>query len=167
MNKNIILHGHKTTILGAHKQVKEFPKEPLQGTMYLPLILSEEVSFVFLFWLGDFSFSWNRKDRLVNYTVTFRLLSYTWKLHFSCKRHTPQQHYPQNVHTLILWKLIFQFAPALVGMNLSPSLLGEDNGEPVSVRLCRLCGSFCKINKWYVFIYESIKVWSLFWLVHL
>lgn len=43
------------------------------------------------------------------------------------------QMYPQTVHTLILWKLILQLAPALVGMNLSPSLLGDDNGEPVGV----------------------------------
>lgn len=27
-------------------------------TQFIPLILSEEASFAFLFWLGDFSFSW-------------------------------------------------------------------------------------------------------------
>lgn len=57
------------------------------------------------------------------------------------------------LHTLILWKLIFQFAPALVGMNLSPSLLGEDNGEPVGVRPCRLWVSFCKANRLSVWVY--------------
>lgn len=71
--------------------------------------------------------------------------------------HSSRTH-TQNVHTLILWKLIFQFAPALVGMNLSPSLLGEDNGEPVGVRLRRLCVSFCKNRQKSVFAYKFMLV---------
>lgn len=46
--------------------------------------------------------------------------------------------------TLILWKLILQLAPALVGINRSPSLLGEHRRD---VGLCRLLEIFWKSNK--------------------
>lgn len=68
-----------------------------------------------------------------------------------------QQYSSVHVHTLILWKLMFQFAPTLVGMNLSPSLLGEDNGEPVGARLWRLRVNFCKNN---VLIYAFMDIQS-------
>lgn len=103
--------------------------------------------------------TFKRYSTSCKHTVNFRLLSCITDMNITFllqkHKHTPQQMHPQTGHTLILWKLILQFAPALVGMNLSPSLLGEDNGEPVGVRPRVLCVSFCKTKLLYN-IYEYI-----------
>lgn len=70
---------------------------------------------------------------------TFYRFYGTYKKYFTVNTGTQKL---QNVRTLILWKFTLQFAPALVGMNLSPSLLGEDNGDPLGVLWCRLCDNF-------------------------
>lgn len=86
-----------------------------------PLPLSEVASLALRFWLGDFSFSYERGH--LNMTLS-----------------PPQGNssVPCLVLTLILWKFTLQLAPAREGMKRSPCLLGEDTGELAGVRVLRI-----------------------------
>lgn len=90
------------------------------GADPLPLPLSEVASLALRFWLGDFSFSYERAS------------------HMRLRRSAGNRPAPCPVLTLILWKFTLQLAPALEGMKRSPCLLGEDTGELAGVRVLRI-----------------------------